>query len=351
MHLLAWAAVVALLGVVACSPAAPPPSAPPPASTAAATRPAGAAAAPARPALSQTTVRFAIPVSSGLQVLPQLAQEAGYFAAEGLEVEIGQIPGSPDVIAALTSGGIDMANSDSPSVIQSHTNGAPVIIVAVPVTKPIFDFMVAPNVTRPEDLRGQTIGVTRICDSTCFQISRALQSWGLRPQQDVQLLGLRDYPGMFAALTNKQVVGSPLAPPFNFQAQKQGFHSFADLSQLPIDYPTAVVQTTQSFAAAHPDTVEAFLRAYTRAIQRYKTDQPFTVEVYKRFLKSDDTQVIVQTWDYYQRLLRSEPTPTAEGIRFVLDSLVEQGEARYATANPAEFMAPEFMERVLASRS
>jgi ABC-type nitrate/sulfonate/bicarbonate transport system substrate-binding protein len=242
-----------------------------------------------------------------------------------------------------------MANSDSPSVIQAHASGAPVVIVAVPVSKPIFDVMASPEVKSPEDLKGKTIAVTTVCDSTCFQVSRAIQAWGLDPNTDVQMLGLRDYPGMFAALTNNQVAAAPLAPPFNVQAQKLGYHSLADLSTLPIDYPTAVVQTTTAFAAAHPDTVQAYLRAYTRAIARYRSDEAFTVEVYKRFLKSDDEDVIRQTWEYYQRLMRTDPSPTTEGVKFVLDSLVEQGDQRFADLNPADFIQPQFMDRVKAA--
>jgi NitT/TauT family transport system substrate-binding protein len=303
----------------------------------------------ARAPLSQTSLNFAIPVSSGLQVLPQLAQEAGYFKDEGLEVTISQVAGSQPVIAALSNGTLDMANSDSPSVIQAHASGVPVVIVAVPVSKPIFDVMASADVKSPEDLKGKTIAVTTVCDSTCFQVSRALEAWGLDPNNDVQMLGLRDYPGMFAALTNNQVAAAPLAPPFNVQAQKLGYHSLADLSTLPIDYPTAVVQTTASFAAAHPDTVQAFLRAYTRAIARYKADEAFTVEVYKRFLKSDDEDVIRQTWDYYQRLMRPDPSPSADGVKFVLDSLVEQGDQRFADLNPDDFIQPQFMQQVKAA--
>jgi NitT/TauT family transport system substrate-binding protein len=335
--------------------ATPRPAAPTSAPTAAPAAPAPTSAAAsggqpaARAPLSQTSLNFAIPVSSGLQVLPQLAQDAGYFKDEGLDVTISQVAGSQPVIAALSNGTLDMANSDSPSVIQAHASGVPVVIVAVPVSKPIFDVVASADIKSPEDLKGKTIAVTTVCDSTCFQVSRALQAWGLDPNNDVQMLGLRDYPGMFAALTNNQVAAAPLAPPFNVQAQKLGYHSLADLSSLPIDYPTAVVQTTAAFAAAHPDTVQAFLRAYTRAIARYKADEAFTVEVYKRFLKSDDEDVIRQTWEYYQRLMRPDPSPNADGVKFVLDSLAEQGDQRFADLNPDDFIEPQFMQRVNAA--
>jgi ABC-type nitrate/sulfonate/bicarbonate transport system substrate-binding protein len=99
----------------------------PAASADASAKPAAGASAPASGAakpLSQTKLRFALPINSGLQVLPEVALEAGYFKDEGLDASITMIRGSQEVIAAMTKGEIDLANSDSPSIIQAHLSGA-----------------------------------------------------------------------------------------------------------------------------------------------------------------------------------------------------------------------------------
>ncbi|MFI5268081.1 MAG: ABC transporter substrate-binding protein, partial [Chloroflexota bacterium] len=308
------------------------------------TAPPAPSAAAGKP-LSQTQLRFAIPVSSGLQVLPEIAQQAGYFQDEGLAVTFTQVPGSQEVIAALNKGDLDMSNTDSPSTIQAHLSGIPTTILAVPVTKPIFDLIVPAGITKPEDLKGKTVAVTKVCDSNCFQLRLALQTWGLKAQDDVKLLGLGDFPGAYAGLTSGQVQGAMLAPPFNFQAQRAGYHALTDLSTLPINYPTAVVQSTEKFTAAHPDTVQAFMRAYVKAIQRYKSDKPFVTTIYRKFLKSDDTELLDNTWTFYQRLLQDDPTPSAEGIKFVLDNLAQLGAAEAAAAKPETFIQPAFAQQ------
>src|SRR5579883_2697820 len=348
------------------APVAPPssaasPSTPPkPAASAASAKPAasaGSSSSAAKPAasgssgaaakpLSQAKITFALPINSGLQVLPQVALDAGYFKDEGLDVSIISIPTSQNVIAALQNGEIAMANSDSPSTVTAHLNGVNNLIIAVPVTKPIFDLMVPASITKPQDLKGKTVAISRVCDSTCFQVSRALTGWGMSPK-DVNFLGVTDYTGMFAGLKTGQIAAAALPPPFNFQAEQQGFHSLADLSQLPIEYPTAVVQTVRPFLDAHPDTTVAFLRAYVKAIARYKSDEAFMVETYKKFLKSDDVPVIQKTWEYYSRLLHDDPTPSADGIQFVLETLAETGTDKAKGANPNEFIAPQYMQQAL----
>jgi NitT/TauT family transport system substrate-binding protein len=329
--------------LAACGGAAPAASTPAPSGKASVA--AGASAQP----LSLNTIRYSIGTASGSQVLPDVALAAGYFKEEGLNVSVIRLNGGPETLAALTKGDTDMSNTDAPGSMQAHMNGVPTVIVAVPITKPIFDVMAAPSITRPEDLKGKTAAVTRIGDSTYFQFSLALRSWGLKPNEDVKITALSDYPGIFAAMANGQVSAAPMAAPFNFQAKKQGFHSLADLSQLPINYPTNSVQTTQKFAADHPDTIKAFLRAYVKGIQRFKHDEAFSTNLYRTFLKSEDTELIQQTWAQFSKLVNDDPTPTKEGMQFVLDNLGGLGDAKAKTADPNEFINTSFMEDLKAS--
>ncbi len=308
----------------------------------------GGAAAPketSKQPLSQTVIHYSIGTASGSQVLPDVALAAGYFKEEGLDVDVVRLTGGAETLAALSKGETHMSNTDAPSTIQAHVNGLPTVIIAVPITKPIFDVMAAPSIKTPQDLKGKTVGVSRVGDSTYFQFALALQSWGLKPQQDVDVRALQEYPAMLAGLINGQIAAATLAAPFNFQAQKLGFHSLADLSQLPINYPTNSVQTTQKFVIEHPDTLRAFLRAYLKGIQRFKNDKVFMVDVYRRFLKSDDTEVIEQTWEMFRKLVQDDPTPTAEGIQYVLDSLVQLGNEKARTANPSDFINTDLIKQ------
>lgn len=346
---------------VACSSAAPPAAAPAtkatsvPSAAATAGRPTVASApapvpsaSPAAAPLSQSTLHFGIAVSSGLQVLPQLALDAGYFKDEGLNVTITHITGQQNVLAALNRGDLNMSNGNAPEIVQARLKGIPVRIIAVPVVKPIFDFMVGPDIHGPSDLKGKKIALTstNVCDSTCFQVTKALQAWGLDPKKDVQFVGLKDYPGMFAALTSNQVAAAPLAPPYSYQAAAKGFHSLQDFSKVNVQYPSANVETTDAFIKAHPDTILAFLRAYVKAIHRYKTDKAFALDVYRRFLNTNDTTVLTQTWEYYSKLMQDNPTPTTADIRTVLDGLTTQGISGAAAAQPSEFFDPTFMQKV-----
>ncbi|HLG74509.1 MAG TPA: hypothetical protein VK009_29160, partial [Chloroflexota bacterium] len=124
-----------------------------------------------------------------------------------------------------------------------------------------------------------------------------------------------------------------------------GYHPLTDMSSLPINYPTAVVQSTERFTSAHPDTTTAFLRAYVKAIQRYKSDEDFVVNVYRKFLKSDDTELLQNTWSFYSRLLQDDPTPSADGVKFVLDTLAQTGAVKPTAADPATFIQPGFMQQ------
>jgi len=91
-----------------------------------------------------------------------LAQDKGYFKAEGLEVEFDQGDGSPGAPTKVAAGAYDAGFGDLPTVIQ--------LAAQRPVEAPVGVYMMYSNppyviavkkssgITKPKDLEGKTIG-------------------------------------------------------------------------------------------------------------------------------------------------------------------------------------------------
>lgn len=92
-----------------------------------------------------------------------LALELGYFAREGVEVELIRVQQTPSAMAALLSGSGDMANVGVDAVLQQHVqgNGA---LVAVASPNKYLPFLIAARagIATPADLPGHSFGVGRI---------------------------------------------------------------------------------------------------------------------------------------------------------------------------------------------
>ncbi|WNS45657.1 ABC transporter substrate-binding protein [Paenibacillus sp. MMS20-IR301] len=92
------------------------------------------------------------------------AQSQGYFAEEGLEVEIRMPADSNDALKLVAAGQVDLALSYQPQVLMARGEQIPVKSVAALVRHPLNHLMVATGsgITRPKELAGRQAGYSSI---------------------------------------------------------------------------------------------------------------------------------------------------------------------------------------------
>lgn len=92
-----------------------------------------------------------------------LAQELGYFEAEGVDVELVRVQQTPSAVAAILAGEGEMANISTSSVLLLHAQGDQ-RLKAVTSPNKSLPFLIAAReeLSTPSDLIGQRFGVGRI---------------------------------------------------------------------------------------------------------------------------------------------------------------------------------------------
>jgi putative hydroxymethylpyrimidine transport system substrate-binding protein len=92
------------------------------------------------------------------------AQSEGYFAEEGLEVDIQMPADSNDALKLVAAGQVDLALSYQPQVLMARGEQIPVKSVAALVRHPLNHLMVAADsgITRPKELSGKQAGYSSI---------------------------------------------------------------------------------------------------------------------------------------------------------------------------------------------
>src|SRR5262245_62727509 len=105
------------------------------------------------------TFAYNTPTLSG--TLPLfVAQDFGFFAAEGLEVKTVFIRGGPTAMAALVGGGVDYALVGGVAAVRAISQNAPMFIISG--MQPYMDYtlLAAKGITTVNDLKGKVVGVT-----------------------------------------------------------------------------------------------------------------------------------------------------------------------------------------------
>ena len=111
-----------------------------------------------------------------------LAKDLGFYAREGLEVELNEFQGTPLAIAAMISGDVDVANVSTSEVIRmTATKGQPMRAIHSPDARLYFLIAAREEFKSVTSLQGRTFAVSRLgsVDHTLSTI--ALKSLGLNP--------------------------------------------------------------------------------------------------------------------------------------------------------------------------
>lgn len=282
--------LVCALLASACAPRADAPSAPtatPPAAAAPAAAPmvgssaAQPTAAPAGPLSPRVAVQVAV-TEINPEVGYYVAQERGYFAEEGLDVEF-QATRMPtgDRMALLARGDIQFAGiSPDPSLFNVVARDVSVKIVALMSGNVgTFPYRTAAVVVRqdlidsgryrdPADLKGMTVASSAQGGAADYLIERGIRPYGLTlADLNFQAVQMQDVP---AALGNKAIDAAWLVEPFILGVESRGIAKPVLLTgEIAPGAVGFVMLASPSFLRDQPEATRRFLRAWLRGQRDY----------------------------------------------------------------------------------
>jgi NitT/TauT family transport system substrate-binding protein len=111
-----------------------------------------------------------------------LAKDLGFYAREGLDVELSEFQGTPLAIAAMIAGDIDVANISTSEVIRmTATKGQPMRAIHSPDARLYFLIAARDEFKSVGALQGKTFAVSRIGSVDHSLSTIALKALGLNP--------------------------------------------------------------------------------------------------------------------------------------------------------------------------
>src|ERR1700704_6681733 len=142
----------------------------------------------AQPAASADLVAFKVGISDRVNtVLPLwMAEAGGFYAAQGLKVEIVTMGGGSRGAQELQAGRIDVVRVGLSSVVQTNRAGGDLRAIASMSNVIRFTFFSAPGVKTAANLKGGVIGVSTFGSESDSTVTLALRRLGLT-RDDVTL--------------------------------------------------------------------------------------------------------------------------------------------------------------------
>jgi NitT/TauT family transport system substrate-binding protein len=205
-----------------------------------------------------------------LDTLPfYVADQQGYFAAEGVQVEFVPVKSAQERDALMQAGELDGMLNDLISVGLFNRDAAQIKIVATARRAypgaPQFRVLAAPdsNISSVQDLAGVPVGVSQNT-VIAYITDRLLEGEGLSPDQ-IKILEVTAIPVRFEQLMANQIQAATLPDPLGQGAIAAGAKLVVDDSQYG-QYSQSVLSFSTAAIESKPNTIKKFLKAWNQAV-------------------------------------------------------------------------------------
>ncbi len=300
-------------------------------------------AAPAPAPLSARTAYTTIAVSTAPW---WMAAEAGYFREQGLDTELLHVDAGAALLAALQNNELDVTGGGGPSILYGYLQGIDTVIIGSVMNTLDANVMVRPEIQTVDDLRGKTIGVSRLKAISDVGARLAFKQAGLEPDVDIFTRGTGGNAETLAAMEAGTVDGASFGVGMALEAQKRGYREMFNLGRMGIPFLQGAISSTRRVLRERPELGDRYLRALAQAMSRLRTDREFGLDVLMKYTRSDDRELLGATLDYYRPLYPVDPYPEPAALQAVLDA-EEHPAAR--TTRPEDLLDVRFAEQLRAS--
>lgn len=203
---------------------------------------------------------YSLPVS--------VAQRAGLFRREGLKVEvIIPIPGGSDkMITALNDNWIDVTHIATPFLIRAVMAGSDAVAIDTEFENPVYSLVAKPAIKTFADLRGKLVGLASERGSITISMRKLLAQHGL-DRDDYRVKTEEGTPQRQYCLLRSDCDAAALGQPQDLQAIAQGYSLLGRSDDAVPKYLYTVTAARRSWADAHHEIAERFVRAMAAAFQ------------------------------------------------------------------------------------
>jgi NitT/TauT family transport system substrate-binding protein len=306
-------------------------------------------AIPAADGQTPRKVRMAFTSLSGSMIPPWMAREAGIFTKHGLEVEVIATPSGVEGMSALIAGEVQFLQIAGGTTVSAALGGGDVTILGTTIDTFVQNLMVRPEIEKAEQLKGKSLGISRFGTSIDTGARVALRHFGLVPEKDVAIVQVGSVEATVLAMQGNRIQAGILSFPSIARAKKLGHRVLLDIGALGIPYASTGMTTRGKLVREDPDLIRRYMAAQVEAIARAKRDRNFAMTVMGKYLRTNDSEMLSETYDIYvQKHLLKVPLPSVDALKTVLEELAGRN-PKAREMDPRKFFDDSFVRQMQSS--
>jgi ABC-type nitrate/sulfonate/bicarbonate transport system substrate-binding protein len=246
-----------------------------------------------------------------------MGRAGGFYAAQGLNVDILNMNGGSKGAEELQAGRIDVMHVGLSSVIRVNQAGGDLRLIGSLSNVIRFTFFSAPGVKTAADLKGGVIGVSTFGSESDSTVTLALARLGLT-RSDVTI---KEYGGglrRLEALKSGEIKATPINEPIASLAREEGVNVLVDLVPDQIPWLFSGIVVRHSDIEARRDLLTRFLKGTAEGNYVALTDAARAKEVLARELKITSPKVLDVTYNDFKQQSPPNLEPSVPGAENIL---------------------------------
>ncbi|HVR89292.1 MAG TPA: ABC transporter substrate-binding protein [Candidatus Limnocylindria bacterium] len=303
-----------------------------------------AGASPAKTTRPTVAIKVAYSNITADDLAVWVAQEAGIFKANGLDVDLQYINGGAQTSAALLANQVHVAQFGGGEVLGAVAGGADLIIVGQLAPVYPYHLYVGKNIKTIADLKGKKVGISNAGGSSDIATRDALKKVGLDPDKDVIIIAVGSHANRTAALLSGAIDAGVDDPPEDEELVKAGLTALINIAGQKIPASNTGIVVQRSYLTANRDTVQAYVDSIVQSIAYANKNRDFTVGVLKKYFKSDNTASMENAYTFFlKEVTPAYPIPGTEQLTTAVEILTKLN-PKVATVDLNKIVDKTFMQ-------
>jgi NitT/TauT family transport system substrate-binding protein len=277
-------------------------------------------------AWGQEKLRVSHSALEGSNAVWYVAQDRSFYKKHGLDAELLFIPSTTTSVSSLLAGDVHVGNASGGGVASAVVAGADLVMVACYLNSLPYELVVQESIKSAEELKGKSIGISRIGSASDVAARALIKGLGLEPDKQVPIMQVGGPAERAAAFRTGRIAGFPSPPGIIHLTKGMPFRvliSTADF-QKRFDFPYICATTTKSYLSRQRDTVKRVVMAHVEAAHFFKTRKEETKKIVSKYSRITNEAYLESAYLANAKLYDRVPLVTREGVETQIKEAVSR---------------------------
>jgi NitT/TauT family transport system substrate-binding protein len=275
---------------------------------------------------SQEKVRLSHSALESSNGVWYIAQDRGFYKKHGLDADLIFISSTTISVTSLLAGDVEVANASGGAVASAAVAGADLILVACYLNSLPYELVVHESVKSAEELKGKSIGISRLGSASDVAARVLIKGLGLEPDKQVPIMQVGGPTDRAAAFRAGRIIGFPSPPgmvhlakgmPLRILNRTSDFHK-------RFEFPYICATTTRSYLSRRRETVKKVLMAHVEAIHFFKTRKEETKKIISKYSRITNEAYLEDAYTASAKLYDRVPLVTRAGVETQIQDAVNR---------------------------